>query len=48
MSQLFYDFNTLEQGSYLMVQCLKKCYAEMSNRKVHPGVEPGFLRKQLP
>lgn len=43
MSHPYYDFTTLEEGSKLMVELLKECYASTEG-KVSPDVQPGFLR----
>jgi hypothetical protein len=38
MSHLFYDFDTLKEGTEHMTDVLKKCYQNMSSRMVSPPV----------
>lgn len=47
MSNYYYDFSTLEEGSKQMVELIKECYVNTEG-KVSPDVQPGFLRHSLP
>lgn len=46
MSRFFYDFDTLEKGTKLMVQLLKETTVD-TNKPVMPNVQPGFIRNKL-
>lgn len=46
MSRFFYDFDTLQKGTKLMVQLLKETTVD-HNKPVMPNVQPGFIRNKL-